>query len=287
MTEVRETIDGYEDSDIYTVDEYSISPKKWIRAEMKIPQAVEHVYGRSTRFDKVNNNQIFNTYRSLYSSVSVRVRLGGQPEYEGRHYINIPFGQPLTAVGILKSGDMVVIGSSIPLVQLGALSELHEDKDPNKKFLPSRALVELVRKHMIPPDTEISYIVNELKKVSVEVGDEIQNMSCMVTEQVEGLFTKIAKIMYRTGIPIKISMGNRFTPEVCTELIRRLGLDPLDPGPVLKLLYTEIFPFVSEIARARSWGKINLEGSNIKLFLREDAFKFPKLSEIDVNDRWV
>lgn len=285
MTKTSEVID---DS-----DQYPLSPKKWIYAKKTTPQFEDHVYGRSTHLVKVNNNKLFNDLRILYANASVEVRLGPQLDYElhpydiliGRHDILI--GPPLTADKICERASIVTIGFLPPSVQGEAVSELHKDKDPKKEFSPSKALVELVRQHMIPPDTEISYIVSELKKIEVEVGDEIQNISHMIIEQVEGLFTKIAKLMFRSHIPIKISMENRFTPEVCNELIRRWGLDPLDPGPVLKLLYTEIFIFVSEIVRERNWGKISIEGSNINLILRENAFKFPKLSEIDVNGRWV
>lgn len=153
--------------------------------------------------------------------------------------------------------------------------------NPYQKFMPSQHLVCLVRIHMMHPDEEELKLMKEIKKIQTEVVDERQNISSMITKQVEGLFTNVAKRIFRIKKHVRITKDKRFTPEICSDLIDRLGLDVYNSRLVLELLYHELYKFVSSSPRERSWGRIIAENSEIKLNVRENAFKFPELSKID------
>ncbi len=154
-------------------------------------------------------------------------------------------------------------------------------RDSYQKFIPSQLLVGLVREYMIYPDEEEVELVKEIKRIQTEAVDERLNILNMITKQVEGLFTNVAKRIFRTKKPVSITKDNRFTHEICNDLIDRLGLDVYNSRPVLELLYNEFYKFVSLSPRERSWGSIIAENSEIKLKVKENAFKFPELSEID------
>lgn len=160
-------------------------------------------------------------------------------------------------------------------------SEKIQLRNPYQKFIPSRSLVDIVRENMIYPDEEELELVREIKKMQTEVVDERQNISNIITKQIEGLFTNVAKRVFRTKKPVRITKDKRFTHEICNDLIDRLGLDVYNSRPVLELLYNEFCNFVSLSPRERSWGSIIAEDSEINLKVKEDAFKFPELSEIN------
>lgn len=140
--------------------------------------------------------------------------------------------------------------------------------EPRKKFMPGPYLASLVEKHMIyPEEGEVIDLLKEIKKEMGSTADIIHNIKTIITEQVEGLITSLAKHTFTTKESIKISKDNRFTPEICKDLTNRLGLDPYDPRPVLDQLYHELFGFVSLTPRERVWGKIVVEDSELKLIL--------------------
>lgn len=167
-----------------------------------------------------------------------------------------------------------------------SLAEEPKLHDPYQKFVPSQHLVELAREHMIHPDEEVLELIEEIKKIRTEVVDQRQNISSMITKQVEGLLTNLAKRIFRIKKPIRITKDNRFTSVICIELIDRLGLDVYNPRPVLELLYNELYKFVLLTHRERSWGEIIIENSEIKLRLKGEAFKFPELAELENRRRY-
>lgn len=161
--------------------------------------------------------------------------------------------------------------------------------DPCKKFMPREdlILVRLLEKHMLCPDEEVTEMLEEIKKSTIRTEDVERYIATIITEQVEGLITSLAKHMFITKESIKISKDNRFTPEICKELTNRLGLDPYDPRPVLDQLYHELLSFVSLTPRERVWGKIVVEDSELKLDLKDNAFTFPDFDEILKDDKWI
>lgn len=163
------------------------------------------------------------------------------------------------------------------------LTELYTD--PHQNFKPSEHLIELVIRHMIKPDKEVLGILEELKELLI-TEDKKQNIENIITEEVESLITSVAKRSYRTKRSVQISSDNRFIPEICTEFIRRLDIDPYDPYPVLQLLYEDFFNFVSITYRERKWGKIIIDDSKLKLILKENAFTFPDITKVD-NNKWI
>lgn len=157
-----------------------------------------------------------------------------------------------------------------------ALKELEED-DKKEKFIPTEDLVKLVQEYMIKPDNEVLGVLQELEKINTEVEDEKENIKHIITEEVEDLITSIAKRTFRIAKSIPVTVDNKFSPDICLEFIRRLGVDPYNTNPVLQQLYKEFFDFIAITDRERSWGKITLDNSEIKLILKKDAFVFPDL----------
>ncbi|MEW6378342.1 MAG: hypothetical protein AB1611_01910 [bacterium] len=166
--------------------------------------------------------------------------------------------------------------------------------NPYEKFIPSQHLVNLVQEHMIHPyEDEVLKLLEDIEKAAIKTKDtcchidKSHNIANLITEQVEGLITNLAKRSYKAKNPIKISNGNRFTPEICGELTKRLGLDPYDLRPVLDCLYNELFNFISIGTRERVWGKVNITNSEIKLILTDNAFSLPNFDEIEKDEKWT
>lgn len=155
-------------------------------------------------------------------------------------------------------------------------------KEEKMKFTPSENLVELVEKHMISPDEEeVIELLEEIQKEKeITTADIKHNIAVIITEQVEGLIVSLAKNIYMTKEPIKISEDNRFTSEICKELINRLGLDPYNPRLVLDELYCELLNFISLIPRERVWGKIIVEDSKLKLKINDSVKEWEKIKKL-------
>jgi len=160
--------------------------------------------------------------------------------------------------------------------------------EPHQKFIPSLDLIKLVEEHMVRPrEEEVLELIEDIKKAMGKIEDPRENIKAIITEEVEDLITSIAKQIFTTRRPIKISEGNRFTSEICKDLINSLGLDLYDTRPVLDHIYNEFYNFVKIVPRERSWGKISIENSELKLILKDNAFTVLDPNEVEKDNKWT
>ena len=292
-----------------------VSDKQWASIKEGIPQDEEHEYNKTIWYFKTSQKLRAKVYQFIHNRNSIQVNLGRIIElhlkdlklsaafhdlrdvqellpWECNFLTNcIVLGGPVAAFSAVHyKADYLSVGyvqdyltEWVPLEKIKV-----ETSDPYQKFAPSHLLIELVKSHMIKPSLDILQLMKELKRIQTINADEEKNIESLLTEQVESLFTHLAKRMFITQETIQISSDNRFTVEVCRDLIHRLSLDPYNPRPVLDILYNEIIDFVSQTTSLkRSWGKIIIdEKLEIKLILKEDAFIFPDIDEI-AEDKWL
>ena len=159
--------------------------------------------------------------------------------------------------------------------------------DPEQEFVPSSRLANLVKANMTVPDKEdVHALLRDLKLLEVHDEERTENVRKLITMQVEGMLTNLAKRAERTGEKAQIATGTRFTPEVCEEVIVRLGLDTLTARPVLDLLHTELLRFISAGTRRREWGTIFASDGEIGFQIGESAFARPDYLNIMNDDKW-
>lgn len=106
--------------------------------------------------------------------------------------------------------------------------------------------------------------------------EEASNFISLVVE--DFLFVLAKSAAFRKEYKVYLTESKNFEYEVWYELAQRLGV-PLDKvSDILKYLLDELFEFVSESRRKRSWGDLDIEDNEIVLLVdRKKASKKVKL----------
>ncbi len=245
-----------------------IQNKKWA-GDMQ-----EEILRDEIRHFKVNQKYYPKEYQYVHSKWVCQSNIGRWLELERECY-----SQHAILSSRTYARTIVVIQKAIITI------EKDETRDPYQEFVPSGHLVELVEKHMVHPDRKTIEMLEGLKEMEPISEIKELDIASIITEEVEGLFTRLARSALNPEEPIQISDNSRFTSEICSEIIEVLAIDVYDPLPVLKCLYTELIDFAS-IPRERHWGKIVAENSELKLILKQNALAYPDFDNID-EDRWI
>ena len=268
------------DLNTYQYESPLIPDKEWAVAVQEVPQDLNSILGASMRFINVTLKHHFKEYKLGYDRWTVQTNLARSLELERECY-----NEAATFLIPARRRRLVNISQYIILNILR--ESTRQISEPHQKFVPSQRLIDVVYKNMVcPHDEEILSLLLEMGDKDIDIAGEKQNVRGMITDQVEGLFVNLAKRAFYTAEEIIIANNNRFTPEVCRELIDRLGIDPLEPRPVLELLHGELFAFISQIPRERVWGNIFAENSEIKLEVKQDAFILPEFPSIN-DETWL
>ncbi len=205
---------------------------------------------------KFNEESPIELYRSVCSKVGVMLSMGRFLALEQEYY-----------------NAQNWFGSAVTLIP-GRTTEATIDieEDPTKEFIPSPTLIDMVKESLVPPDKETFEMLEDLKTMQTNEVDEDAVLSDIITEEVEDLFTNLARRMFVSKKQIQISENRSFTHDISMDLIDRLGLHIRLSNLILERLHNELVEFLSPIDRLRSWGKITVEKSDIKLNLNRDAF---------------
>ncbi|WP_449244005.1 hypothetical protein [Desulfobacca acetoxidans] len=256
----------------------SIPDKEWAIKIKGTADDLNSIFGKSMRYN-VTPKYRFKEYQFAHDRWAVQRNFGRILELERECYNEAaPF--------------LVRTGSKRKLIsQYIILNNIRENSrqtiEPKQKFVPSQRLVDLVYNHMVRPDKEeILSLLSDLSSISTRANEK-EIVKGIITDQIESLLTKLAKqTSYANEETIEIARDNRFTPEVCSELVDRLGLDVLEAPSVLKLLYDELTSFLLLSPRERIWGKFFAEDSTMRLEVKRDAFSLPKFPSIG-DSRWL
>lgn len=210
---------------------------------------------------KVNKKPYPEVYRLIRSKGAVMINTGRILEWEREYYRKRPWHS------FIFDAEVTLI----PEIAEERMYDLEEDRE--KEFIPSPALIDEVKQSLVPLDKETFAMLEDLKTIQDNKADENQVLSNIITEEIEDLFTNLARQMFISKKQIQILEHKSFTHDICMELIDRLGLHVKLSNPVLELLHYELIKFLSQIdPRERDWGKITIENSDIKFILNEDAF---------------
>lgn len=173
--------------------------------------------------------------------------------------------------------------------------ELHKtapqkaEADPTEKFEPSVILANLLYNHLDLPDDKEVRSFNLFRKLHGKPAIDrpgISELKTIISREVEGLLANLAKRSEVAETQIFISKKGRLTQDICIELIDRLQLDVRDTLPIFNRLYDELFQFVSQIPRNRSWGQIAIEDSDLVLKIGRGALEFPDFGSLD-EEGWI
>ncbi len=155
------------------------------------------------------------------------------------------------------------------------------NKIQNTRFIPSTKLVEQIIDNMIQPDKETTKAFEELKQyhkpaVGLDFADDI-------SEHIEGLFANLSRRTRNTNKPLQLSDGLQFTSDICMKLIVSIDLDSgaCNTLQVLTLLHYEFSEFVSTTPFERSWGKIVIDNSELKIIPIDDTSNIYDIDKID------
>lgn len=148
-------------------------------------------------------------------------------------------------------------------------------------FIPSKDLVDLLDTHMVQPDKEVMDFLNSITPLAC-AEEYRQNLAKAITEEIEGMLICIAQDMGKDDT-ISITEGGRFTPEICKQIIYRLGLDPYDLSSVFDRLYAELTYFcILEYKLIWCKAYLNPKG-DIIIESSKSIFTLPDFDEI-IND---
>ena len=150
----------------------------------------------------------------------------------------------------------------------------------DKKFMPSLELENLISDSMVKLDKEERALMEEYRKTSPFSNTTNRKLGEIISEHIEGVFTNLAKTEYITKGPTLITKDHKFTEEICNEIKDRLELRLYDAHKVFYGLYEELVKFLL-YPRERNWGRIFIEGDDIKIKINKGAFSFPNLKDID------
>lgn len=263
------------DRNIYQYTSPVIPDKEWAVAVQKTPQDLNSVLGKSIRYINVTIKDRLCEYRFAHNKWIVQMNTARSFELERECYNEAaPF--------LIRARRERLMAISRYIIFNIVRERVKEIVDPKQKFVPSEQLVDLIYRHMLRPDKgEISHFVSEISSIRTNTGNEKEIVKGIVIDQVENLMTSMAKRIARDNEKkIDVTSDNRFTPEVCKELIDRLGLDIYEAPSILKLFYEEFLDFASSIPRERVWGNIFVENGVLKLEVKKNLFTLPKFPRI-------
>jgi hypothetical protein len=246
---------------------FSRSPEKTIVVRL----VMKHLRTATAVLEaEINSKSIFEEFRRLLSVRHFQANLGRILELENQCYLQT------TNVSLYMSSEPVWLNN--PLLPKSWLLVQHSN--PRDKFVPSARLVESIKKYILTPDAD-------LRQAFINIGqlhspDKIEeagvpDIGGFISEQVEAFLSHLAEQAWATGRSVGLSDNQRFSREICRELVEWLEIDPYDPRPVLDLLYDELVTFVSATPRKRPWGEIFLEDSELRVGASEDPSIVPSL----------
>lgn len=252
-------------------------------AGMTVPRDEDTRWGRMIAYNKANQKLRIKRYQEIRNKWSVQTTALRRFDLEKECYRAWLEPSLFTCLTFMYTGP--VQQQLIPEVVL--LPRQISKTSPEQQFVPSKELTCLVKdKISAPSDDDLLAVLRDLGLLNVPEEEKVRNVAKMITEQVEGMLVTMAKRSTETEKQAQITIGRRFSREVCEDLIVRLGLDSYDPQPVFKLLYDELLEFLSAGQRIREWGCISVDEGEIRIQAVEGVFSPPDYSKIMNDDKW-
>ena len=257
-------------------EEYLITneDKKLASIIQKVSRITNEEVGRLVLCTKANQKPAYKLNQQIYGKWFVRANFAHNIEHNLECFTKHPTRPSLQSIIGLFLQAKTALTIDPPTLPI----------DPLQVFVPSQCLIRKIEKEMISPDEETLEVIDDLKNMQRSSIHE-QDMSTIISSEIEDFFTSIARRISITGEQVQISKDDQFTPEIYFELLECLELDPYGATTVLVLLYSELIQFANT-TRVRKWGKITVEDSELKLILNENAFTITDIDAID-DDRWT